>query len=198
MDNENARFKYNLPFEIALSNLLGERYLGSASEFRDITTCKEYFRRAIKRIKKTLNDIIVYDERLLMMTNRTLERLDELAKETSQKNNHDWLIIANLIDLISRLIGYDWADGKIHRYVFYHQNRIQEIEDYHKMAGRSFFDELRNENKIRYELVCQLKEKGFSNNYVGRILRISDKRVSKILKLVENTRVSQQLSETNA
>ena len=181
------RFKYNMDFEHAMRNLLGKRYYGSAGVFADSKICKQFLRRAIKRIKRRLNEIIVSDERLMLTTSITLDRLEGYVRETSEKVNNDWFIISNLLNLVALILGYDWVDGEVHRHVFFHQNRAQEIEDYQKKVGGAFWDEFPwGDWRIRFEMVSLLKERGLPRNQIGRVLGLSYRLVTKILKRIED------------
>ncbi len=184
--SESARFKYNMDFEFALCHLLGDKYYGTAGAFSDVETSKAYLRRAIKRIRKRLNEINTMDERLLVTTSIALTNLDENVKLTSEKVNNDWSIISNLLKLVALLIGYDWHDGKIHRHIFYHQDRQQEIEDHKNQIGDSaFWDEYRGDTRIRYEMVYLLNERKLPKYQIARVLNISTYRVTKILKHID-------------
>jgi len=100
--------------------------------------------------------------------------------------NNYWFIIADLLNLISRLLGYDYLDGKVHRYIIFYQDKQQEFEDYHKNVGRALIDELSKDLRVRYELVYLLKKKEFSNNQIARVMGLSEKLVIKILKKIQN------------
>lgn len=126
MNEESERFKDNMDFEHALSNLLGKRYYGCAGAFSSPKISKEFLRRAIRRIRRRLNEIITTDERLILTTSITLDRLERRVKTTSEKVNNDWFIIANLLNLVSLLLGYDWVDGDVHRHVIFYQDKQQE------------------------------------------------------------------------
>lgn len=121
-----------------------------------------------------------------MTTSITLDRLEDNVKAMSAKVNNDWFIIANLLNLVSLLLGYDWLDGDVHRYVFFYQNKQQEIDDYYKKVGRPFWDEFRGDWRIRFEIVYLLKEIELSNNQIARIIGISDKLVAKILRRIKD------------
>ena len=186
MNEEGKRFKYNMDFEHALSNLLGQKYYGMAGIFRSSKISKKFLLRAISRIRRRLNEIIVTDERLILTTSITLDRLEHNVKTMSAKVNNDWFIIANLLNLVALLIGYDWDDGKIHRSVFFYQDREQEIDDYHRKVGRPFWDEFRGDWRIRFEIVYLLKEMELPNNQIARVIGISDKLVTKILRRIKD------------
>jgi hypothetical protein len=98
----SARFKHNLTFEYAMQDPLGRKhYDGMAGGFRDPDFCKECMLRAIRWIRKRLSDIVTMDERLREVTGIILDRLEKNVKETSHDINNDWIIIANLLDLIA-------------------------------------------------------------------------------------------------
>jgi len=186
MERKVERFKYNMDLEMALCNLLGDRYYGSAGEFSDAKTSKEYLLTALKRIRKRLNEIITSDERLLMMVNQNLDGLENYVKDTSESVNNDWFIIARLLDLVTRLLGYDWAEGKVHRQIIYYQEREQEEEDHKKEIGDpDYWKEFRGDMRIQYEVIYLLRKRGLSMNQIARVLNISRDRVSKILKKIE-------------
>jgi len=186
MEREDERFKYNMDLEMALCNLLGERYFGLAGTFSDVKASKEYLLIALKRIRKRLNEIITSDERLLMMVNLNLDQLEKYVKETSESVNNDWFIIARLLDLVARLLGYDWVDGKVHRQIIYYQEREHEEEDHMKEIGDSdYLKEYRGDMKIQYEMIYLLRKRGLPMNQIARVLNISRNRVSKILRKIE-------------
>ena len=186
MTEQSERFKDNMDLELALRNLMGERCYGLAGAFSDPLCCKEFLLRAIKQIRKRLKEVITTDERLSSTTHNTLDSLEHYAKSTSEKVNNDWFIIADLLNLISRLLGYDYLDGKVHRYIIFYQDKQQEFEDYHKNVGRALIDELSKDLRVRYELVYLLKKKEFSNNQIARVMGLSEKLVIKILKKIQN------------
>jgi hypothetical protein len=186
MNEKDARFKDSMTLESALMNLLGKKYYGSAGVFSDPQICKKFLLRAIRRIRKRLNEIVTTDERLLFITNITLDSLEHNVKTTSEKKNDDWFIIADFLYLVSLLLGYDYQDGKVHRHIIFYQNRMQETENYIKKVGRAFWDEFpKGDLRIKYEIVYLLKKRKLPNNQIARILTISDKLVAKILKRIE-------------
>ena len=186
MNEEGKRFKYNMDFEHALRNLLGQRHYGMAGAFRSPKISKKFLLRAIRRIRRRLNEIITTDERLILTTSITLDRLERNVKAMSAKVNNDWVIIANLLNLISLLLGYDWLDGDVHRHVFFYQDKVQEIHDYKKKVGKAFWDEFTGDWRIRFEIVCLLKEMELPNNQIARVIGISDKLVAKILGRIKD------------
>lgn len=187
MHEEARRFKYNMDLERALCNLLGRRYYGSAGAFSDPRVSKKFLLRATRRIRRTLKEIITTDERLLLTTDISLNSLERHIKATSERVNNDWFIIANMLKLISLLLGYDWADGKVHRHVFFYQEKHQEVQDYMNKIGRKFWDEFPTGDwRIRYEIVYLLNEVDTPKNQIARVLGISDDLVTRILKRIDD------------
>lgn len=177
---ENSRFKDSMFFEFAMQDLLGPKYYGSAGGFSDPTFCKECMIRAVKRIRNRLDQILTVDERLRHSTGIILDRLESNVKETSEKVNNDWEIIADLLDLIAHLLGYDWLDGEIHRHVIFFQDRTQEQFDCIKQKSE-YYDELCLEEKRRYMLVTFLEKNQIPKYQIARLLGISVRRVNRIL-----------------
>jgi len=187
MSVKSERFKYNHEFEWALCNLMGLKYVNTAGAFSDVKYCKDMLRRAIRRIRKRLNEVITNDERLLMTTSMVLDRLDEIIKGTSEQVNNDWYIIANLLNLVSRLLGYDWEDGKVYRHIIYYQDKKQEIADYKKAFGnRAYYEEFWGDLRIRFETIYFLKKRELPKNQIARVLNISENLVTKILKRIDD------------
>jgi len=168
-----------------MQDLFGRKsYGGIAGAFCDADFCKKCTLRAIKRIRRRLS-LLFMDERLRQTTSIILDRLQKNLKETSEEVNNDWHIIANLLDLISHLLGYDWLDGRIHRHVFFYQNLGQEQLDWNYKKGREYFEEWRKEDKRRYMLVNFLRENQIPKYQIANLLRVSVRRVNKILREIE-------------
>jgi len=183
---ESARFKYNLSLEYVVQDLFGrESYGGIAGAFCDVDFCKKCMFRVIKRIRRRLS-ILFMDERLRRITGIILDRLEENLKETSEEVNNDWDIIANLLDLIVHLLGYDWLDGRIHRHVFFYQNSGQEQLDWNYEKGRAYFEEWRKEDIHRSMIVNFLRKNQIPKYQIANLLRISVRRVNRILQEIED------------
>ena len=185
--DRSARFKHNLIFEYVMQDLFGRKYYeGMAGAFRDPTYCQECMLRAVKRIRKRLDDIVAMDERLRQMTGIILDGIERDAKEMSEEVNNDWYIIAHLLNLIAHLLGYDWLDGRVHRHVFFYQDKAQEQQDWKmKKGNREYYDVLRLEEKRRYMLVNFLKKNKIPKYQIAKLLGITVRRVNKILREIE-------------
>jgi len=183
----SVRFKHNLILEYVMQDLFGRKhYGGMAGAFADPAYCKECMQRAVKRIRKRLDEILTMDERLRQITGIILGRLENHAKEISKEVNNDWDIIAHLLDLIAHLLGYDWLDGRVHRHVLFYQDKTQEQVDWKMRKGtREYYDLLRLEEKRRYMLVNFLKKNKIPKYQIAKLLGITVRRVNRILHEIE-------------
>lgn len=183
---KNARFKYNLNLEYVLWDLFGRKnYQGTAGSFQDPSFTRMCLLRAVKKIRKRLNEIPM-DERLIMNSGLILDRLKGDINKISEETNTDWRIITNLLHLIVHLIGYDQLDGKSHRSVFFFQNKGQEQEDWIWQEGaEKYYDHFRKEEKHRYMLVNQLQNNNIPKYQISKLLGLSIKRVNQIISEIE-------------
>lgn len=120
------------------------------------------------------------------MTGIILDRLESHAKELSEEVNNDWYIIANPLDFIVHLLGYDWLDGRVHRHVFFYQDKAQEQLDWKMRKGkREYYGILRPEEKRRYMLVNFLRKNKIPKYQIAKLLGITVRRANRILLEIE-------------
>jgi DNA-directed RNA polymerase specialized sigma subunit len=134
-------------------------------------------------LRDRLKKVSAMDERLELTTSMDLGRLEELVRKLSESTNSDWDIITSLLDLVARLLGYDWLDGEIHRHVIFFRDKDQENFDHDKMFPMkdAFYDPVRHLG-VRYATVNHLNKKGGLNrNQIARALGINEYMVSQIL-----------------
>jgi len=180
----DSRFKDNWKLEMVMRNLFGSKhYYGTAGAFSDVEFTKKCLLRAVKRIRDRLDEIPM-DEFLIQNVGRILDGLEGDVKQISESENGDWVIIADLFDLIVHLVGYDWYDGKVHRSIIYFQDRAQEQEDWKMQAGREPSDMMRLEDKHRMMLVNQLMKSKLPKYHIAWLLGLSTERVNKILRAI--------------
>jgi hypothetical protein len=181
-DERFNRFKGSLELEFVMWDLFGRKhYEGIAGSFRNPSYCRKCLSKAIKRMRNRFNEISM-DERLTQNIGRILDRLETNVKEISENRNTDWDIITDFLHLVIHLIGYDLLDGKIHRNVFFFQDRAQEQEDWKfKVGNREYYDNYRLEEKRRYMLVNQLMMNKVPKYQIARLLGLSLKRVNQML-----------------
>jgi hypothetical protein len=139
--------------------------------------------RAIGKLRDRLKTVSAMDERMELTTSSDLGRLEGLVRRLSERTNNDWDIIMSLLDLVARLLGYDWLDGEIHRHVVFFRDKDQENFDHDKMFPMkdAFYDPVRHLG-VRHATANHLNKKGGLNqNEIARALGIYEYMVSQIL-----------------
>ncbi len=180
----NERFKYNLEFENAMIQLLGQKYSGYASAAEIPKYVKKGVLEFITKAKERIDQITTMDERLRLLLFLHLNHMKNEIKNI-QKENNDWIIISILLNIIAVLLGYDWREGKVHRHVVYFRDKNQEIEDYQKsrgIFGDKIEKEMTKEIKERYKIVHSLYGNNIPRNLIARIMNISEFAVAQILR----------------
>ena len=181
----NERFYYNIELEMALRQVFGKKYYHSAELFAYPKYVKEDLIDWIKRIRKRTIDITNYDLRLREMIFLNLECLENEVKKID-KENVDWKIIARLMNLVSRFLGYDWCNGEINRHVLFFQDGAQEWNDKlnkgkFKSSG-DFFNHISKINKALLETIEFLEKKGLTLDEISSVLKISESTISRLKK----------------
>ena len=179
-----------MEFETALMGVLGRRGMGKASLALDARFVRESMLKIVNKWKQRIRNLTAMDERLDMMTMGNLEELERAIKGTSDSTNNDWLIIGALTSLVSRLLGYDWVDGEIHRHVIFYRDRDQENFDHNKMLEpKDAVQTLRSNGKTlraKYAVIDHLRNRiGLTVNDVANVMGMSEYQVRKILSRVE-------------
>ncbi|HDQ06525.1 MAG TPA: hypothetical protein ENN36_07385 [Candidatus Bathyarchaeota archaeon] len=180
----NEGFRYNGDLEIVMADLFGKRYFGLAGLFSDPKFCKKCMLKAIKKIKRRLNELLTIDERLRERTNSILDSLEREARKISLEENNEWKIITHLLHLVTHLLGYDWQDGKIHRQVFYYQDKAQAQMDKKIYNPRTFYDSLRSDQRFTFMLVKSMRNRKLPKHQIVRLLGISLYRTNKIIDFI--------------
>ncbi len=109
------RLPSNIRLEHALRNIGYKNYYGYASLFEEPKHFKKGVKDWVKKIRTRIDELTQYDARLRKLV---LIKLDSIDKEVSKvpDGNVEYQIIAELLYLISNLLGYDWL-GEINREV---------------------------------------------------------------------------------
>jgi hypothetical protein len=125
------KFHYSLEMEEALLELYGQKskWGNMAGAFQNVSVVREAIIKATSKIRARLEHLITNDDRLLLTTSITLDRIDREARKLRKDSNNEIDIIANLINLIAHLIGYDWLRGEPNRQVIYYQTLEQQSFD---------------------------------------------------------------------
>lgn len=160
----------------------GGKYQNSASLMQDDKYFKNAIRDWIKRIKPRVIELTNHDNRLREMILLELSVLDEELKKFPKEDNAT-TIIATLISIVGRLLGYDW-NGTINREVIFFQNEAQEKVDLRNMGERTFPETCEFYDGVfqakTKEIVKKLTEDGFKDWQIADILNINPSKVKKI------------------
>jgi len=187
------RFRHSHNFEMGMRQILGDKAYHTSDYAAIPKESKKVMLKATKKLSKRIDEIITMDERL---RERLLSDIESLEKEirSIDKSCNEMDIIGIFFSILSRLLGYDWIDGEIHRTPVYFQTRAQERLNY--QYGKTWErgeEELQKIDLIleRYGFVKLLKEKGREINEIARVLNISDYAVRQILKSHASERIKE-------
>lgn len=194
---EGKRFDYNMGLELVLRQVFGKTYYNSAGGFSNPSNIKKALSDWIRKIRKRTLEVTNYDLRLKEMILLELEYIEKEIKKINKENN-DWKIIPRLMEIISRLLGYDWCDGEIHRQVFFFQNRSQEeVDEINKGEGISFKDYQESMSKVykaQLDIIKSLEKKGLTFHEISCVLKISESTINRMknreeVKLKEDRKI---------
>jgi|GEM_PF-2622388 len=172
--------QYSMDYELMLRQVFGNKEYHSADLYG-----KKYFKKKIKKLivelRKRVDSLVEIDDRLKEMLFSDFESLEKQTEELSGPDFYKSLFVRALM-IITRLLGYDYCEGKIHREPYFIRSVGQEIKE--KAAkGAHFYDELmKTRSKIlqkRKDLILQLAQDGFTTAEISEILKLSLYEVSK-------------------
>lgn len=195
-DEKDRRFRYSMEFELALAVTLGHRFLGKASMAADGKFVRRSMLKVIEKWRQRIRNISAMDERLDARTASCLNQLESAVKVMSDSVNNDWLIISSLAELVSRLLGYDWVDGEIHRHVIYFRDKKQEDFDFTMLLeprnGLEIYNALGRTLRAKYAVIDHLKNRaGLTVNEVATIMGLNDYFVNKVLHRIEQFEINE-------
>ena len=190
MKKENKRFGYNMRLERALRQVYGNKYYHSAELFSQTNNVKVALRDWIKKIRRRILEVTNYDLRLREIILLDLESLERDIKNLNDKKS-DWEIIPDLMDIISRLLGYDWGEGKVSHETFFYQNGNQEWNNQVKREGGKSFRDYQNQIsricKAQVETIKRLKKDGLSLHEISCVLKISESTINRLDRITPKT-----------
>ncbi|MBN2122454.1 hypothetical protein JW721_05385 [Candidatus Micrarchaeota archaeon] len=175
-------------FERAIQSVCGEKGVhGLASLYgMKISKRKDALLKWVKKVRMRCIEVTNLDPRL---RDRLVSDLEDLEQETQllgKEEDIEWDLITRLLFICSRLLGYDWMDGKIHRHVLFFQDDVQEWEDI-KTEGKippyiEVLDKRPLISEIEESLVIDLHEKGLDIYHITTLLKTKKSRIEKILR----------------
>lgn len=186
---EDKRFKYNMKLEHALRQVYGKKYYGYAGCFENATCVKKAIKDWTKKIRKRIIEVTEYDLRLRSMALLELEAIERRVEKIKKENN-DWEIISTLMNFVSRLLGYDWLDGEIHRQTLFFQSNPQEWSDKIKKGGyKGLKESMETQSKVytaEIETIKFLENKGLTTHEISCVLKISESTINRMKKQTTN------------
>ena len=176
-------FMSSMEFEEGMQQILGREAYHTADLAGSPSAAKKLLLKATKKLSARVDEIVNMDSRL---RERLLSDLDCLRENINgmHKTPCRIHIIGLLFGIISRLLGYDWMDGKVYRTPIYFRTKSQEFQDYIKhMSDWREWEKEESELVLQRRRIClQLSEQGMSQNQIARVLNISEYEVSQLIK----------------
>ena len=190
-----SRFHYCDAMEHALSNLFGlARSDGVAGLCEDACHVRRQLLKAVRRIREHLDGIITSDDRLRITTASTIDALEQEVKRLREGDDNSLEIIAQLMLLVSELIGFDWDTGKVNRHIIYYQTRDQQQLDDEKTHPRDYCFMLEGDSigTGRRKVAMVLKDEGFHVAKIAAIMKLPESRVKGLLREATNVRAGKR------
>lgn len=132
----SKRFHYSLELEEALVEILGEKaWYQSAGSFANPARVRQALLAWSKRIRRRLLEIVTGDDRLLLTTRIALDSFDREVRDLRPSKCTELEVLAALLSLVNRLLGFDWRMSRPNRSVFYHQTLDQQLLDEKMQRG---------------------------------------------------------------
>lgn len=179
LHSSDNRFHYSLELEYALRELLGDKVRNHAGAYTMPKNVCEDMLAAVEKIRQRIENIVTTDDRLLLTTSLIINNLEKKIKAIKIENNNDLEIIASLMDLIARLLGFDWERGIPNRQLIYQQEEEQRDFDYANINPNDWGN---NQTvKKRIEIVGMLFDQGIKIAQIARIMRLTNISVKSLL-----------------
>jgi hypothetical protein len=131
------------------------------------------------------------------MTLANLDGMESDLKLIGKDAEAEWDLITDLMVLSSRLVGYDWLDGEIHRQVVYYQTQMQEWRDLKNKQPirpyRPVAEEIKEQEdieKIEKKIISDLLGQGLTFYEIYSILRMPPGRLEKLIKELQGKKKS--------
>lgn len=176
-------FHDSMALETALRELYGIKsaWYHSAGTFEDYREVRAALRAAVRRVRKRIREIATADDRLLLIAELELDGLDRSLRTLKSDGTGLLDIVAHLLHLTARLLGYDWEAGKPNRHIIFYQTRDQVWIDDENRGKQHPIDAVREEQIKRAEIICRLFKEGIRVPQIAAIMSIPEARVKDIL-----------------
>lgn len=193
--NKNI-FGYSIEWELGMRDLLGYRVARQAAVAAQTPSgARKVLKQSITKLSKRVDEITTMDERLRSMLLRDFDMLGVHVANLGRVRNQ-MEILGRLICIISRLLGYDWADGKVHRTPIYFRTKGQEFRDYQRRYHPGWQGQDEEDNNLVFErrrICLRLNGQGMPINQIARVLNMSDYAVRQLIRDETLTQAAEML-----
>ena len=167
-----------LSFEYTIRMFLGDKAFHIAGLVHDQKHRKKYFREALRRILKRIDQIdtnTAHKERLFSVTQCLLH-------EFKNKQLSDIAVSIKLLRLVGTLLGYSGIKGAIINTPFYYQTPSQHFTEVILNGALSDKDNTKNIIAKRKEIVGKLKDEGMTDFDISIVLNTTEYQIKKLKK----------------
>lgn len=175
----NSNSEYSLNFEYTMMLLFGNKAGQLASLATNESEVRKWLRKFVKKLIEETNSLDT-TERHRAVLSLDLKSIDKNLKD----GGNIWEIIYYLFNLVARLFGYDFHEGKKLLTLCYLQNQSQNFWT-NLYEGQSFKEIQKKQKNFvlkRVQLVKELKREGFLDFEISQILNTTEYNIKKILK----------------
>lgn len=168
MNKKKKCYPYNLQMEITSWEYNGKDRCSHdmASAYQNPKYFKDECLKIIGKIKKRIIQVVTNDE-ILKAT--ILADLDILKSDIKKivKENSEPHVIAELLELIAHLLGWDYFEGKFFRTPIFHQTEEQRLKSLEKSASLDAPAEVPYRRRC---LILKLRKEGLNYQKIALIL----------------------------
>lgn len=178
------RFHPSMRFEAGMREALGREAYQTAGYAGMPKYAKRVMLKALNKFEKRLDELCTMDERLRDRLSDDFETLRKQLKSLDTSCN-EMDIIGTFFQIVSRLLGYDWQEGKIYRTPVYFQTKQQHLANYENRYPTDWHQREANVSAVglqRCKIARQLQEQGLHINQIARVLNATDYSVRQMLR----------------
>lgn len=182
-DKRRNPYGYCLDLEFALQTLLGRRnpWAGAAGAFVTHAQVRSALRSASRRMRVRGRELCVNDERLQLLLDIDLRRIERGAGDLGRKDGAEVAMMASLLSLSVHLLGFDWMDGKPNRQAVYYQTLEQQAKDDRKRYPPTTEADVFFVHSERMRLIVDLHQAGLRVAQIAGVFSLSETVVKALL-----------------
>lgn len=161
---------YCQSLQFAMMELYGKNWDGTAGLFTTNRFTANALKKAVRKIRNRLEQIITTDDRLRMRVADQIAALEANLKTFSNGHSNLLEITAELLTLIALLIGFDYYKGIPNRYLIYYQTKEQQETDNRFLEKNSPALDENSEYGERVKIASMLQRKGYAIIHIAKIM----------------------------